>query len=85
MNCAPSARGHVERELDAVDLQLLKTLAAAGEIIPKNIHQQRRLDRLDLEGYVASANQEPPEAGATPSLIYRLTHKGQRAIERQRG
>ena len=71
----------MERELDAVDLQLLKTAAAAGEIIPKNIHQQRRLDRLDLEGYVESAHQEPTETGATPLLIYRITPKGRRVIE----
>ena len=84
MSSATLVRGHVERELDAVDLQLLKTAAAAEEIISKNIHQQRRLDRLDLEGYVESAHQEPAAAGAAPLLIYRITPKGRRVIERQR-
>jgi hypothetical protein len=72
----------VERELDAVDLQLLRDAAAADEIIPKNINQQRRLDRLDLEGYVESAGHEPAEGGGHPVLTYRLTSKGRRAIER---
>ena len=76
------ARGHVERELDANDLQLLRA-AAAGDILPKNIHQQRRLDRLDLEGYVESSH-HPAEAGGSPSWIYRLTPKGKRTLERHR-
>jgi predicted ArsR family transcriptional regulator len=73
----------VERELDAVDLQLLRDAAAIGEIIPKNINRQRRLDRLDLEGYVESAAHEQAEGGSHPALTYRLTPKGRRAIERQ--
>ena len=79
---AAAAHGYVERELDAVDIQILKTTALAGEIVPKNIHQQRRLDRLELEGYLESAHQQPSEAGPAPSLVYRLTRKGQQAIER---
>ncbi len=82
-NCAASARGQVERELDAVDLQLLRTAAAAGEMSPKNIHQQRRLDRLDLEGYVESAHHELADGSGHAALTYRLTPKGRRAIERQ--
>ena len=81
-NCSASDRGQVERELDVVDLQLLQAAAAAGEIIPKNIDQQRRLDRLDLEGYVESAHHEPAEGGGPAALKYRLTAKGRRAIER---
>ena len=77
------ARGNVERELDAIDLQLLRA-AAVGDILPKNIHQQRRLDRLDLEGYVESTHHNVPEAGGSPSWIYRLTAKGRRALERHR-
>jgi predicted ArsR family transcriptional regulator len=76
------ARGHVERELDANDLQLLRA-GVAGDILPKNIHQQRRLDRLDLEGYVESSHHSAG-AGGSPSWIYRLTAKGRRALERQR-
>ena len=71
----------MERELDAVDLQLLRSAAAAGEMIPRNIDQQRRLDRLDLEGYVESAHHGPAEAGGHPALKYRLTAKGRRALE----
>ncbi|HLK51113.1 MAG TPA: hypothetical protein VKT49_23385 [Bryobacteraceae bacterium] len=77
------AREPAERELDTIDLQLLRALAAAGETVPKDIHQQRRLDRLDLEGYVESRRQSPAEPGANPSWVYRLTRKGQRALERR--
>jgi hypothetical protein len=72
----------MERELDAHDLQLLKAAAAAGQIVPKNIHQQRRLDRLDLEGYVESSRQGPAEGDSPSSWVYRLTRKGERAAER---
>jgi predicted ArsR family transcriptional regulator len=73
----------VERELDAVDIQLLRAVAAAREMIPENINQQRRLDRLDLEGYVESAHHEAAEGSGRPALAYRLTSKGRRAMERQ--
>lgn len=73
----------MERELDAVDLQLLRAADAVGEMTPKNIHQQRRLDRLDLEGYLESAHHEPAEGSGHSALTYRLTSKGRRAIERQ--
>lgn len=73
----------MERELDAVDLELLRSAAIAGQIIPRNIDQQRRLDRLDLEGYVESAHHQPAEAGGQPVLTYRLTSKGRRVLERQ--
>jgi predicted ArsR family transcriptional regulator len=72
----------MERELDAHDLQLLKAAAAAGQIVPKNIHQQRRLDRLDLEGYVESSRHEHADSEGPSSWVYRLTRKGQRAVER---
>lgn len=74
----------MERELDSVDIQLLKAAGGAGEIRPKNIHQQRRLDRLDLEGYVESSRHDSPEPGGFPSWVYRLTRKGQRTAERVR-
>ena len=83
MSALGMAREPVERELDTTDIQLLKALAAAGEIIPKDIHQQRRLDRLDLEGYVESKHQGPSEPGGSSSWVYRLTRKGQRVLERR--
>ena len=74
----------MERELDVLDIQLLHAAAAAGEIHPKNIHQQRRLDRLDLEGYVESARHVHRENGEAPSWVFRLTRKGQHAVQRSR-
>ena len=82
MGSAGMARGQVERELDAIDLKLLKAVEAAGELVPKDIHQQRRLDRLELEGYLESARQGSSEPGASASWIYRLSWKGQRTLER---
>jgi hypothetical protein len=74
----------VERELDPLDIKLLHAGADCGEIHPDSLHQQRRLDRLDLEGYVESSRREPPEPGVPPSWVYRLTHKGHHAIEQRR-
>lgn len=72
----------MERELDAHDIQLLKTAATIGEVVPKTIHQQRRLDRLDQEGYVESARRDQSEGDAPSSWVYRLTRKGHKAVER---
>lgn len=69
----------VERELDAVDLQLLKTAGAAGEIVPHSIDQRRRLDRMDLEGYVKLERHGSGAADDHRSWVYHLTRKGQRA------
>ena len=82
MSCAERRTGIIERELDAHDLHLLKAAAAAGQIVPKNIHQQRRLDRLDLEGYVESSRHVQSDSEGPSSWIYRLTRKGQREVER---
>ena len=71
-----------ERELDLVDIQLLHAAASAGEIHPKNIHQQRRLDRLDLEGYLEASRHGAAEPSEPPSWVFRLTRKGHRAVER---
>ena len=74
----------MERELDGLDMQLLRAVSEAGQFVPKNIHQQRRLDRLDLEGYVESERHSVAGADPHPTWIYRLKRKGQRAIERFR-
>ena len=70
----------MERELDAHDIQLLKTAVTFGEIVPKTIHQQRRLDRLDQEGYLESARREHTDGDAPSSWVYRLTRKGHKAV-----
>lgn len=72
----------VERELDPVDLQLLKTAGATGEIVPQNIHHRRRLDRLDLEGYVRLGRHGSAAADDHRSWVYHLTQKGRQAIGR---
>ena len=80
--CAVRRPALVERELDVHDIQLLKAAATAGEVVPKTIHQQRRLDRLDQEGYVESARRDHSDGDATSSWVYRLTKKGHKAAER---
>ena len=77
-------REDLERELDAIDYRLLKDAEAAGEISPKNLQHQQRLDRLDLEGYVESARHDPAEPGGIPFWVYRLTSKGAQAVTRGR-
>lgn len=66
---------NVERDLDALDLQLLRTMLT-GELDPMNIALQRRLDRLELEGYVTSSRKDPTERNAYGALVYSLTEKG---------
>jgi hypothetical protein len=73
----------VERELDALDIQLLKT-GAEGEIVPRTIDHRRRLDRLDLEGYVKLERHGSPAADDHRSWVYHLTRKGQRAVNGQK-
>lgn len=68
----------VERELDAADIRLLKTAGQAGEIVPRTIEHRRRLDRLDLEGYVKLERHGTGAAEDHLSWIYHLTRKGQR-------
>jgi len=82
LNCAARRVSVVERELDASDIQLLKAAATAGEVIPATIHQQRRLDRLDQEGYVESTRRDHAESDAPSCWVYRLTRKGHKAVER---
>jgi DNA-binding PadR family transcriptional regulator len=70
----------VEPSLDRLDIQLLKTLAVLGEIGHKNIDQQQRLTRLEVEGYVESVRHDPPALNAPPAWNYRLTARGQAAL-----
>ena len=72
----------MEPELGELDIRLLQTLAAHGELGFPSIGDQRRLDRLELEGYVESVRNDSPRLNAPPSWIYRLTHKGTVAAER---
>lgn len=72
----------MERELDAADIQLLKAAGQAGEIVPRTIDHRRRLDRLDLEGYVKLDHHGTAAAEDHHSWIYHLTRKGQRVAER---
>lgn len=70
----------MDRELDAVDLRLLTTLAVQGEINPRDLDDQRRLNRLELEGYVALIRKAPPGLTAAPAWTYRLTSKGESVV-----
>ena len=72
----------MERELDSQDIQLLKAMAAFGEVGRKTLGAQHRLDVLEVEGYVASVRCDPPGLNAPPAWVYRLTVKGDSAARR---
>ena len=67
----------MDRDLDALDRQPLRAMQTHGELSAANLALQRRLDRLEMEGYAASARNHAMEADA---WIYRITEKGFRAI-----
>ena len=67
----------MNRELDALDVHLLRTLLTDGALNPQDIHVQRRLDRLEMEGFVESHRVERQN----DSLTFGLTEKGQTAIK----
>ena len=67
----------MNRELDALDVQLLRALLTDGELNPQEIHIQRRLDRLEMEGFVKSHRVERQN----DFLTFGLTEKGQTAIK----
>ena len=69
----------MERELDPQDIQLLRSIAVLGDIGPNTLGPQRRLDFLELEGYVSSVRCDPPGLSAPPAWVYRLTNKGSAA------
>ena len=71
----------MERPLDPQDIELLKAMAVLGEIAHKNIDQQQRLTRLEVEGYVESVRHDLPALNAPPAWNYRLTDKGQAAVD----
>ena len=72
----------MQLELDPQDIQLLMEMAVLGEVGAKVLHQNRRLERLEVEGYVLSVRRDPPGLEAKPLWVYRLTSKG-RAIVSQ--
>jgi hypothetical protein len=69
----------MDLQLDTQDIHLLKEIAELGDVSPKVFDQDRRLERLELEGYVSSVRKDLPGLDATPTWVYRLTLKG-RAI-----
>jgi hypothetical protein len=73
----------MQLELDPHDIHLLKEMAALGEIGHGVPDQNRRLERLQVEGYVSSVRRDPPGLDAPPAWVYRLTIKG-RAIASRR-
>lgn len=73
----------METKLDPKDLQILKEIATLGEAGRNVLDEPRRLDRLEVEGYVSSVRRDPPGLDAAPAWIYRLTIKG-RAIASRR-
>ena len=73
----------MELQLDTQDIHLLKEIAELGDVSPKVFDQDRRLERLEVEGYVSSVRQDPPGLDATPTWVYRLTLKG-RAVATRR-
>lgn len=74
----------VERELDSQDIQLLREMAVLGEIGRTLLDEQRRLDLLEVEGYVLSVRHDPPGLNAKPAWAYRLTPKGDTVAARPR-
>ena len=73
----------MELQLDTQE-HLLKEIAELGDVSPKVFDQDRRLERLELEGYISSVRQDPPPGlDATPTWVYRLTLKG-RAVATRR-
>ena len=71
----------MDRELDTVDIKLLKDMDANnGEIGHATLDQRRRLDRLEMEGFVTSVRHDPPGLDAPPTWVYRLASKGRAAL-----
>ena len=66
----------MERELDPQDIRLLKEMAVLGEAGPSILEPHRRLELLEVEGYVSSVRRDPPGLNAPPAWVYRLTIKG---------
>jgi hypothetical protein len=73
----------MQLELDRQDIHLLKEIAELGDVSPKVFDQDHRLERLELEGYLASVRQDSPRSDDAPAWVYRLTLKG-RAIASRR-
>ena len=72
----------MERELDPRDIQLLKSMAVLGDLGRQAFGAERRLDLLEVEGYILSVRCDPPGLDAPPAWVYRLTTKGNAAAAR---
>jgi hypothetical protein len=66
----------MQLHLDNQDIHLLKEIAELGDVSPKVFDQDRRLERLEFEGYLSSVRRDPPGLDAAPTWVYRLTQKG---------
>lgn len=66
----------MERDLDALDVRLLRAMLNHGELSPTELAVQRRLDRLEVEGHVTSVPQDVPPLESALTWVYRLTEKG---------
>ncbi len=72
----------MERELDPQDIELLKSMVVLGDIGRPALGAERRLDLLEVEGYILSVRCDPPGLNARPAWVYRLTTKGNAAAAR---
>jgi hypothetical protein len=72
----------MQLQLDTQDIHLLKEIAELGDVSAKVFDQGRRLERLEVEGYVSSVRQDPPGLEAAPTWVYRLTLKGRAVATR---
>jgi hypothetical protein len=66
----------MQLQLDNQDIHLLREIAELGDVSAKMFDQDRRLERLEFEGYVSSVCKDPPGLDAAPTWVYRLTLKG---------
>jgi hypothetical protein len=73
----------MQGELDPQDIQLLRRMAELGEIGPHALDDSRRLEQLEVEGYVLSVRCDQPGLAAPPAWVYRLTSKGRAIAAKQ--
>jgi DNA-binding PadR family transcriptional regulator len=73
----------MQPQLDSQDVRLLKELEELGDVSPRVLDQDHRLERLELEGYVSSIRRDPPHSDAAPAWVYRLTIKGRAVASRR--
>lgn len=68
-------------DLDAHDARLLAQIRILGERGAKNTDEDRRLKRLQRDGYVTAIPHDPPGPGGAPAWNFRLTVKGMSAVQ----